>query len=132
MSRGSFPDRCVHIGGDEVNPKWWSESATVQQFMRERGIADVDALQNLFNVRLADLLIDRGRTLVGWDEIAHNELPRTSLVQSWRGGASRDRAVAQGFDCIFSAGYYLDYLLSGRSALRVRPREHRGGARAPR
>ncbi len=104
-----FPDRCVHIGGDEVNPKWWSESATVQQFMRERGIADIDALQNLFNVRLADLLIERGRTLVGWDEIAHSELPRTSLVQSWRGGVSRDRAVAQGFDCIFSAGYYLDY-----------------------
>ena len=104
-----FPDRCVHIGGDEVNPKWWSQSEAVQRFMRERGIADIDALQNLFNVRLADLLLERGKTLVGWDEIAHAELPRTSLVQSWRGGASRDRAVAQGFDCIFSAGYYLDF-----------------------
>ena len=104
-----FPDRFVHIGGDEVNPKWWQESAAVQRFMRERGIADVDALQNLFNERLADLLIDRGRTLVGWDEIAHGDLPRTSIVQSWRGGASRDRAVAQGFDCVFSAGYYLDF-----------------------
>ncbi len=104
-----FPDRFVHIGGDEVNPKWWQESATTQQFMRERGIADSDALQSYFNERLADLLIDRGRMLVGWDEIAHGDLPRTSVVQSWRGGASRDRAVAQGFDCIFSAGYYLDF-----------------------
>ena len=66
-------------------------------------------LHNQFNERLADLLIDRGRMLVGWDEIAHGDLPRTSIVQSWRGGASRDRAVAQGFDCIFSAGYYLDF-----------------------
>ena len=104
-----FPDRCVHIGGDEVNPKWWSQSTPVQEFMRARGVADLDALQNLFNRRLAGLLFERGRTLVGWDEIAHNDLPRTSLVQSWRGGPSRDRAVAQGFDCIFSAGYYLDF-----------------------
>ena len=104
-----FPDRFVHVGGDEVNPKWWSESPVVQRFMRERGLADVDALQNHFNVRLADLLIERGRMLIGWDEIAHGDLPRTSVVQSWRGGPSRDRAIAQGFDCVFSAGYYLDF-----------------------
>ena len=104
-----FPDRFVHIGGDEVHPKWWRESAAIQQFMRTHGIGDIDALQNLFNERLANLLIERGRMLVGWDEIAHGDLPRTSVVQSWRGGPSRDRAVAQGFDCIFSAGYYLDF-----------------------
>jgi len=104
-----FPDRCVHIGGDEVNPKWWRESAAVQAYMRAHDIADLDALHSLFNKRLADMLIERGRMLVGWDEIAHADLPRTSIVQSWRGAASRDRAIAQGFDCIFSAGYYLDF-----------------------
>jgi hexosaminidase len=103
-----FPDRFVHIGGDEVKPQWWQNSAAVQQFMHSRAIADVESLQSLFNERLADLLIERGRTLVGWDEIAQGDLPRTSVVQSWRGGASRDRAIAQGFDCVFSAGYYLD------------------------
>ena len=104
-----FPDRFVHIGGDEVHPKWWRESESVQAYMRAHAIADLEALQSLFNERLADLLIDRDRMLVGWDEIAHDDLPRTSVVQSWRGGQSRDRAVAQGFDCIFSAGYYLDF-----------------------
>lgn len=104
-----FPDRFVHIGGDEVNPQWWSESPVIQRFMRERGLADADALQSYFNGRLADLLIERGRMMIGWDEIAHGDLPRTSVVQSWRGGPSRDRAVAQGFDCVFSAGYYLDF-----------------------
>jgi hexosaminidase len=104
-----FPDRFIHIGGDEVNPQWWSGSPTVRQFMQTHGLADVAALQNLFNERLADLLIARGRTLIGWDEIAHGDLPRTSVVQSWRGGPSRDRAVGQGFDCVFSAGYYLDF-----------------------
>lgn len=104
-----FPDRFVHIGGDEVHPKWWRESESVQQYMRAHAIADLEALQSLFNERLADMLIDRDRMLVGWDEIAHDHLPRTSVVQSWRGGPSRDRAVAQGFDCVFSAGYYLDF-----------------------
>jgi len=100
---------CLDPTRDEVNPKWWQESAAVQRFMRDHGIADTDSLHDLFNERLADLLIDRGRMLMGWDEIAHGDLPRTSIVQSWRGGASRDRAVAQGFDCVFSAGYYLDF-----------------------
>jgi len=104
-----FPDRFVHIGGDEVQPQWWRESEAVAQYMQAHAIADLADLQNLFNERLADLLIDRDRMLVGWDEIAHGDLPRTSVVQSWRGGPSRDRAVAQGFDCIFSAGYYLDF-----------------------
>jgi hexosaminidase len=104
-----FPDRFIHIGGDEVNPQWWTGSAAIQSFMSQHGLADVAALQNLFNERLADLLADRGRTLIGWDEIAHGDLPRTSVVQSWRGGPSRDRAVAQGFDCVFSGGYYLDF-----------------------
>jgi len=104
-----FPDRFVHIGGDEVHPKWWQQSEAVQRYMRAQALADVDALQSHFNDRLADLLIERGRMLIGWDEIAHGDLPRTSVVQSWRGGASRDRAIAQGFDCVFSAGYYLDF-----------------------
>ena len=105
-----FPDRFVHIGGDEVHPKWWQrERARYSSTCARTAIADVEALQTLFNERLAELLIDRGRMLVGWDEIAHDDLPRTSVVQSWRGGPSRDRAVAQGFDCIFSAGYYLDF-----------------------
>ncbi len=104
-----FPDRFIHIGGDEVNPRWWQDSPAVAAFMQRLGVADIPALQNLFNERLADLLHERGRTLLGWDEIAHGDLPRTSVVQSWRGGPSRDRAVAQGFDCVFSAGYYLDF-----------------------
>jgi hexosaminidase len=103
-----FPDRCVHIGGDEVNPSWWRESPAISGYMQAHGIADTTALQARFNVRLHGIVAALDRTLVGWDEVIDDALPRDAIVQSWRGAASRDRALAAGFDCVFSAGYYLD------------------------
>jgi len=104
----TFPDRCIHIGGDEVNPDWWNGSPAVMEFMTRRAIPDARALQSHFNARLGAIIERLGRTLVGWDEIVHETLPRQSIVQCWRGAASRDRALAAGLDCVFSAGYYLD------------------------
>jgi hexosaminidase len=103
-----FPDRCLHIGGDEVNPAWWRESGAIRGFMAARGVGDTPALQAHFNARLHAIVSAHQRTLVGWDEIVDDALPRDAIVQSWRGAASRDRALAAGFDCVFSAGYYLD------------------------
>ncbi|NJN51144.1 MAG: family 20 glycosylhydrolase [Gammaproteobacteria bacterium] len=103
-----FPDEFMHIGGDEVHPAWWHESDEIQRYMHAVGAADLGALHAHFNARVADMVKALGRRLMGWDEIAHAGLPKDAVVQSWRGGASRDRATRQGFDCVFSAGYYLD------------------------
>ena len=93
-----FPDRYLHIGGDEVNPVWW----------RARGIEDPAQTQATFNADLARRLQTVDRVLVGWDEVLHDDLPEGAIIQCWRGGQSRDRALAAGFDCVFSAPYYLD------------------------
>ena len=103
-----FPDRCVHIGGDEVNPTWWRESEPIAAFAGARGLSGAADLQKHFNRRLGMQLDAQHRTLVGWDEIVAAGLPKGAIVQSWRGARSRDRALAAGFDCVLSAGYYLD------------------------
>jgi hexosaminidase len=38
------------------------------------------------------------------------ELPKTIVVQSWRGAASLKRAASLGYDGILSNGYYLDHM----------------------
>ncbi|MCZ6618019.1 MAG: family 20 glycosylhydrolase [Gammaproteobacteria bacterium] len=103
-----FPDRYVHIGGDEVHPAWWSGSESIRAFMRANGLADVVALQAHFNARVTGLVNDLGKVAVGWDEILHPDLTGGVLVQSWRGATARDRVLRQGHDCLVSAGYYLD------------------------
>jgi len=103
-----FPDRYLHIGGDEVHPAWWTESAAVRKFMADRAIADVAGLQALFIDRVAQIVERLGRKAVGWDEVVHEELPRAVVVQSWRGATARDRALARGNDCVVSSNYYLD------------------------
>jgi hexosaminidase len=102
-----FPDQYVHIGGDEVHPAWWSEDPAVAALQRNRGLADIAAVQNYFTTRVVGLLHDMGKRVVGWDEVLHPDMPNL-VVQNWRGATTRDRAGAHGLACIVSAPFYLD------------------------
>ncbi|MCZ6459715.1 MAG: family 20 glycosylhydrolase [Gammaproteobacteria bacterium] len=103
-----FPDECLHLGGDEVNPKWWSEAPAIAEFMDANQIADVVGLQAYFNQRVGDLLAARGKTVVAWDEVLQPSLNPDWIVQCWRGATTRDRARANGNRTLVSAHYYLD------------------------
>ncbi len=46
--------------------------------------------------------------MIGWDEILSPALPKTILIQSWRGEESLARGAGQGYQGILSAPYYLD------------------------
>ena len=105
-----FPDPYFHIGGDEVNGKQWSQSASIQAFAKEHNLEGTRGLQVYFNQRIQKLLQKYGKIMVGWDEVLHPDLPADTVVQSWRGQASLAEAASQGYRGILSAGYYLDHL----------------------
>ena len=102
-----FPDRFVHVGGDEVKPKWWQRSERVQAFIAEHKLQDARGLQNYFLLRLQQILAGLDRQIIGWDEVLHEHMP-DCVVQNWRGATTRDRALAVPRPCIVSAPYYLD------------------------
>ncbi|HJQ31304.1 MAG TPA: family 20 glycosylhydrolase [Pyrinomonadaceae bacterium] len=106
-----FPDAYLDIGGDEVTGKHWRLSQSVQAFMSKNNLADKQALQAYFNRRVAQLVQKHGKKMVGWDEILHAELPRDTVVQSWRGPQGLADAAKRGYSVILSNGYYLDHLL---------------------
>jgi hexosaminidase len=103
-----FPDAYWHIGGDEVKSKQWNASPAVAAFKKRRGLKDNEALQAWFNQRLSRILSKHKKRMVGWDEILHSDLPKDTVVQSWRGQKSLGEGAKQGFQGILSAGYYLD------------------------
>jgi len=103
-----FQDHYFHIGGDEVNGKEWDANAKIQAFMKARGIKNNEALQAYFSGRVQKLVTKHGKTVVGWDEVLVEGVPKDIVIQSWRGQASLAKAAKQGYRGILSNGYYLD------------------------
>jgi hexosaminidase len=103
-----FPDHYFHIGGDEVNGKEWDANPKIQAFMKAHGIKNNEALQAYFSGRVQKLVTKHGKTVVGWDEVLVEGVPKDIVIQSWRGQASLAKAARQGFRGILSNGYYLD------------------------
>jgi hexosaminidase len=109
-----FPDEYFHIGGDEVNGKQWSAAAKIQAFEKAHkmpgGKEGNVAIHAYFNERLLAILTKHGKRMEGWDEILNPDLPKTIVIQSWRGQKSLAEAARQGFTGILSSGYYLDHM----------------------
>jgi hexosaminidase len=105
-----FPDEYVHIGGDEVNPEPWNANPKIQEFIRAHGMKNNQDLQAYFNQRVQKILDKHHKIMIGWDEVLHPELPKTVVVQSWRGQESLAAAARQGYRGLLSFGYYLDLM----------------------
>lgn len=105
-----FPDPYFHIGGDEVDGKQWDANPKIQEFIHAHGMKNNQDLQAYFNKRLEKILTKNHKIMVGWDEILHPDLPKTIVVQSWRGQASLAIAAQQGYRGLLSYGYYLDLM----------------------
>ncbi len=105
-----FPDAYFHIGGDEVNGKYWDANPKIQAFKQAHGMKTNQDLQAYYDQRLQKILAKHHKTMIGWDEILHPDLPKSIVVQSWRGQASLATAAKQGYSGLLSHGYYLDLM----------------------
>lgn len=66
----------VHMGGDECPKDQWKESPLAQARIAELGVKDEDGLQSWFIRHFDAWLTERGRRLIGWDEILEGASPR--------------------------------------------------------
>lgn len=107
---GLFPDAYLHIGGDEVDDKPWNSNPRIQEFIHAHGMKNNRDLQAYFNQRLQKIVSKHGKIMMGWDEVLHPDLPKTVVVQSWRGQESLAAAAKQGYRGLLSNGYYLDLI----------------------
>ncbi|MGW7417610.1 beta-N-acetylhexosaminidase [Streptomyces sp. NPDC054863] len=110
-----FPSRFVHIGGDEAPKDQWQKSPAAQARIEELGLAGEDELQSWFVRHFDSWLADRGRRLIGWDEILEGGLAPGAAVSSWRGYAGGIAAAKAGHDVVMcpEQQVYLDHRQHG-------------------
>lgn len=115
-----FPSKYIHIGGDESPRTRWQKCPKCQALIRKEGLkADKnhsaeDRLQSYCNARIEKFLNERGRQIIGWDEILEGDLAPNATVMSWRGSAGGIKAAQMGHDVIMTPNTYcyFDYFQS--------------------
>jgi hexosaminidase len=106
-----FPSKFIHVGGDEVPTDQWKASPQAQARMKELGLKSELALHGYIIRRMDEFLRERGRRLVGWDEILEGGVDTTAVVMSWRGSKGGIEASRGGHDVIMAPNThtYFDY-----------------------
>ncbi|QBD74782.1 beta-N-acetylglucosaminidase [Ktedonosporobacter rubrisoli] len=109
-----FPSLYIHVGGDEATKEQWQASAKVQARIKELGLKDEDELQSWFIQQMGIFLKQKGRKLLGWDEILEGGLPPEATVMSWRGIVGGIEAARARHDVIMApfTHVYFDYYQS--------------------
>jgi hexosaminidase len=109
-----FPSRYIHVGGDEVVKDEWKASPAVQSQMKSLSLKDEGELQNYFIRRMNEFLTQRGRRLVGWDEILQGGPSPGAVIMSWHGSEAGAAAAKSNHDVVMTptAFTYFDYYQS--------------------
>ncbi len=117
---GLFPSEYIHIGGDECPKVRWEKCPKCQARIRELGLKDDEEfkaehyLQSYVMNRMTSFLAEKGKKIIGWDEILEGELAEGAVVMSWRGVSGGIKAARMGHDAIMTPNtfFYLDYYQS--------------------
>ena len=105
-----FPDPYMHIGGDENNGVQWNRNPHIQKFMKDHDMKTDMELQTYFINKVSHILQKYGKKTIGWDEILEPGVPKSAVIESWRGKKSLYKAAEQGHGAILANGYYIDLL----------------------
>ena len=107
-----FPGQYVHIGGDEVQKRYWRRSPDCQALMKREGLKNEDELQSWFIKRIEKFVKANGKTMIGWSEILQGGLAKNAVVMDWIGGGQE--AAMAGHDVVMSPETfcYLDHYQS--------------------
>ena len=111
-----FPGEYIHIGGDECPKVRWENCPDCQRRIRKEGLTNEHELQSYFVKRMEKYLNEKGKKLIGWDEILEGGLAPEATVMSWRGMSGGVAAAKQGHDVVMSptSHCYFDYYQGDR------------------
>ena len=111
-----FPSKYIHVGGDECPRDRWKVCHKCQAFADKMGYTDhrEARLQNYIMSEAEKFLNERGREIIGWDEILEGEVAPGATIMSWRGFEGGVTAARMGHKVIMTptSHCYIDYYQS--------------------
>jgi hexosaminidase len=106
-----FPHPYIHVGGDECYHGYWEQDKNCQALMKKEGLKNGHELQSYFMKRVEKIVKNKGKKMIGWDEILEGGLAKGAAVMSWRGMKGGIEAAKLGHEVVMTPTTYgyLDY-----------------------
>ncbi len=112
-----FPSPYIHIGGDECPKTKWEKCPKCQKRIARLGLrADAkstaeEKLQGYMMTRIEKYLQEKGKRIIGWDEVLQGGVSNTTTVMSWQGIQGGIAAAKSHHDVIMAPNthLYFDY-----------------------
>ncbi|MDR1683152.1 MAG: beta-N-acetylhexosaminidase [Candidatus Symbiothrix sp.] len=109
-----FPSTYIHIGGDEAFKDNWKVCSKCQQRIHDLNLKDEEALQGWMICEMEKHIAQKGKRIIGWDEILDGDVTPAATVMYWRGwlgDSIATEAVNRGHKVIMTPNTYcyLDY-----------------------
>ena len=107
-----FPSSYINIGGDEAVYSRWEECPKCQAVMKREGLKKASDLQGYLTNVVSDMMKEKNRTIVGWEEIIQRgkvNNPVVALV--WHNVGDTIQATVSGHKAILTPAthMYLDF-----------------------
>lgn len=75
-----FPSEYINIGGDEAVYSRWEECPDCQAVMKREGLKEASQLQGYLTNIVSDMMKEKNRTVVGWEEIIQRGKVKNPVV----------------------------------------------------
>lgn len=104
-----FPSSYVHVGGDEINKKYWKSSAYVKNLMLQKGFSSYDEVHGYFMQKIERIVTVNGKKMIVWDEVLSNNLPTSTNIMSRRGDETAISAAKANHFVVISSKSHLSF-----------------------
>lgn len=107
-----FPFEYIHMGGDECAKNFWEKSQQIKDLMAREKLKDMHDVQSYFVGRVSKIVANKGKKMIGWDEILEGGLVKSAAVMSWRGMKGGIEAAKMGHEVVMTPAefVYVDYM----------------------
>ncbi len=112
-----FPSEYIHIGGDECPKTHWKACPKCQYLISSLNLKSdgkhsaEDKLQGYMVRRIEQHLNEKGRRVIGWNEVLQGDVSASTTIMSWQGIEDGIKAARMGHEVIMSpnTALYFDY-----------------------